>query len=164
MSWGQQVCSYYQSGPYYQSAYAPVRQKRKPDYYHVEVIEASDRSTDPLLNGEQWITWNRLVRETTKRKKQRRRNRVKTRHDKSPPWKVYGEPRSHYEKWLREHYERIWKAGRDEQLPTYLLNCTLWSQFWYKHKRTPAAQEKLKDEGGEAAPWKKGFQEFPLRS
>jgi len=160
-AWGHPVSPYYQSG-----AYVPVRQhKRKPDYFHVEVYEASARFTDQLLNGEQWITWDRLCRENVKKKKQRRRNRIKTRRGKSPPWKIYGLPRSHYEKYLREHYERLWKAGMDECLPTYLLNCTMWSQFWYQHRKTPLAQEKLKEEDGEGAPWKKGFrQEFPLRS
>jgi hypothetical protein len=151
-SWGSLVTTNY---PRYPTSYVSINRPKKPEYFEIEVEDVSTVWNDPLLYGEQWITWDRLRRDSAKKSKQRCRNRAKKRRDKPPPWKIYEEPRSEYEKEVRERYERMWKCGMDECLPLYLLKCKTWSQFWYRHKVRPGVQKRLEKEGGEKFSWKR---------
>lgn len=133
-------------------------EKIKLDYYEVKLDEPKSYSfLDPLIDGEKYTTWDRLSWNNTWYKERRQKSKSSQRTYALPPWVYPGPPRSHYEKEQRKHYERLWRSGLDECIPTLLTKKISWRLFWNHFKFTEIAIYHLEKEGGEGDPKEKGL-------
>ena len=109
-----------------------------PDYYEVDIEEASQFWLDPLVYGEHFITWADLSSDSPKVIKSRRRNRMRNRKYAILPWVYSIVPENDFEQDFRDRCERLWRHGFDENLPDGLLTTSQWSRFWtnYENRKT----------------------------
>ena len=142
--WGEPVdhSTYGERQRYYQSRYndeSSVIIKHceikiiPPDYFDVDIEEASEFWSDPLLHGELFTTWDSLYDESVQAVKKRRTNREWNRKYRYQPWVYDSAVTSPREQNMRERCERLWKHGFDEHLPEGLLQTASWKKFWQKY-------------------------------
>ncbi len=115
---------------------------KKPEYYDISI---EDNGND-LLAGEKVVTWQRLVKDTKKRRKQRKRNKVKGRKGKGWPWSYVAFPLTQYEGTQRRHFETLWKAALDECIPPILLKSKSWDHYWKFFQQTETCKEMIAKE------------------